>query len=85
MCIVIIFFAYGCKNTVLKSDPNWGRSDTVQGYRPLSNRTNEGFELNDDEDEDEGDGLRNSIDLERGGRRSQAGGGALGSVSFILK
>ncbi|PIC33723.1 hypothetical protein B9Z55_013603 [Caenorhabditis nigoni] len=81
MCIVIAFFAYGCKNTVMKSDPNWGRSDNVQGYRPLSNRTNEGFELNDDDDDDEGDGLRANLDLERGARRPQAGGGALGSLS----
>uniref|UniRef100_A0A8R1J0F8 Uncharacterized protein n=2 Tax=Caenorhabditis japonica TaxID=281687 RepID=A0A8R1J0F8_CAEJA len=88
MCIVIVFFAYGCKNTVLKSDPNWGRADNAQGYRPLSNQTNGGFELNDDDDEEnllnpqERERRRENNDVERGGRRNhQAEGGALGHLN----
>lgn len=61
----------------MKSDPNWGRADNVQGYRPLSNRVNEGFELNDEEEEE-------VEDVERGRTSQHGGASALGSVGFYL-
>ncbi|CAI5448452.1 unnamed protein product [Caenorhabditis angaria] len=60
MCIVILFFVYGCRHTVMKKDPNWGRSDNSQGYRPLDARSNGGFNLEDDDEEDLEIGMNNS-------------------------
>ncbi|CAD6191342.1 unnamed protein product [Caenorhabditis auriculariae] len=45
MCIVILFLVYGCRRTVLKGDISWGRTDAVQGYRPLQNESAADFDV----------------------------------------
>ncbi|CAB3405803.1 unnamed protein product [Caenorhabditis bovis] len=57
MCIVILFLIYGCRHTVMKNDPNWGRSEHSHGYRPLDDQINRGFRLEDEDDEDVESGL----------------------------
>lgn len=42
ICIVFLFFIYGCRHTVMKDDPNWSRPDVVRGYSRLAIGVEEG-------------------------------------------